>query len=51
MFFFVPASNALGAYGGPYSVYRGLAVAMEELAEDVRTGRRVVGREKWWGGL
>ncbi|KAF9090922.1 hypothetical protein BGX23_005599 [Mortierella sp. AD031] len=28
--------NAMGAYGGPYSVYRGLAVAMEELTEDHR---------------
>ncbi|KAG0071283.1 Uracil-regulated protein 1 [Linnemannia elongata] len=28
--------NALGAYGGPYSIYRALAVAMEELAEDHR---------------
>ncbi|KAF9130500.1 hypothetical protein BGW39_002999 [Mortierella sp. 14UC] len=28
--------NALRAYGGPYSVYRALAVTMEELAEDHR---------------
>ncbi|KAF8982944.1 hypothetical protein BGZ46_000292 [Entomortierella lignicola] len=26
--------NALGAYGGPYSIYRGLAVAMGDLARD-----------------
>ncbi|KAF9348597.1 Uracil-regulated protein 1 [Mortierella sp. AD094] len=26
--------NAMGAYGGPYSIYRGLAVAMGDLAHD-----------------
>ncbi|KAG0324098.1 Uracil-regulated protein 1 [Dissophora globulifera] len=26
--------NAMGAYGGPYSIYRGLAVAMGDLAPD-----------------
>ncbi|KAI1311875.1 Uracil-regulated protein 1 [Mortierella claussenii] len=26
--------NAIGAYGGPYSIYRGLAVAMGDLAHD-----------------
>lgn len=32
IFFF---SNAIGAYGGSYSVYRSLAVAMGDLPADV----------------
>lgn len=30
-----PDRNAIGAYGGPYSIYRSLAVAMGDLPADV----------------
>jgi hypothetical protein len=31
----LPDRNAIGAYGGPYSIYRGLAVAMGDLPYNV----------------